>query len=58
MHQLGPPIEDVANQPINLIALDKLTRSREKGESSKAKEKEKGKSKMEEVDTMGVKRAK
>ena len=36
--------------------MEKLAKSREKGESSKAKEKEKGKAKVEKVDTMGVKR--
>ena len=46
------------NQSINLITLDKPTRSRGKGESIKAKEKEKGKAKVEDVDTMGVKRSK
>ena len=51
------PIGAVANQSVNLITLEKPTKSREKGESSKAKEKEKGKEKLEEVETMGVKRA-
>ena len=51
------PAGAVANQSINLITLEKPTRSLEKGESSKTKEKEKGKAKIEEVDTMGVKRA-
>ena len=51
------PAGAAANQSINLITLVKPTRSLEKGESSKTKEKEKGKAKMEEVDTMGVKRA-
>ena len=47
----------ITNQSMNLIKLDKPTRSWEKGESSKAKDQEKEKAKMEEVDAMGVKRA-
>ena len=51
------PFGTIVNQYINLITLDKLIGSKKKWESSKAKKKEKGKAKMEEVDAMGVKRA-
>ena len=50
------PAGALANQSVNLITLEKPTKSKEKGESSKAKEKEKGKAKLEELETMGVKR--
>ena len=55
---LAAPIGAATNKYISIITLDKPIGSKDKGESSKAKEKEERKAKVEDMDTMGVKRAK